>query len=137
MSVEGDITRALETLSVERKAFVADLVALFKCVDFSTFQGLLRVLEAERPSAEMFDVLKRMDAQTFDKLFGTLKLNHQQASVASIAEPPLPQPEPLPKNRWDERGFLLPQFRTPGTLMPKNRPGPPPPDFSKREGWAF
>jgi hypothetical protein len=137
MSVEHQVTHAFEALAAERPEFAANLLGLCRVVDFSTFQKLISVLAAERLPAELLDLLKCVDALTFEKLFGLLKLNHQQVSVDSTGEPPPPQPEPLPKNRWDERGFLLPQFRTPSTLMPKNRPGPPPPDFSKGEGWAF
>jgi hypothetical protein len=85
-------------------------------------------------AAEFIDHLRRGGVAAFQRVFlGKI----QSALPETGAEPSAPPtPDALPQNRWDERGFLLPQFRTPSTLMPKNRPVESPPDFRRGEGWA-
>jgi hypothetical protein len=85
----------------------------------------------EGQAAEFVGHLRRGGVAAFQRVF------LGQIQTALPTSDPTPLTEPLPEKRHDERGFLLPQYRTPSTLMPKNRPGPPPPDFSKGEGWAF
>jgi hypothetical protein len=81
--------------------------------------AILEKLAGAQPelTAELVELMARADASTLLKLFGskhveTVPADNAHPAAAAVL-PTQPPPPREPERRHDERGFLLPEYRTP------------------------